>query len=103
MLTDVPSLACVSFNFLWVRLLLKMFCFSPSQDFGIDKNLSEKLMDIESLEPALRGSLEKVSFIMFSGSDIAVYEEAQTPLVICCSLSIQPQHLKRIKTLRGEV
>ncbi|XP_076445339.1 uncharacterized protein LOC143283111 [Babylonia areolata] len=28
-------------------------------DFGIDKNLSEKLMDIESLEPALRGSLEK--------------------------------------------
>ncbi|KAL8584453.1 hypothetical protein ACOMHN_032072 [Nucella lapillus] len=28
-------------------------------DFGIDKNLSEKLMDIENLEPALRGSLEK--------------------------------------------
>ena len=103
MLTDIPSLACVSFNFLWVRLLLKMFCFSPSQDFGIDKNLSEKLMDIESLEPALRGSLEKVSFVMFSESDIAVCEEAQTPLVICCSLSIQPQHLKRTKTLRGEV
>ena len=103
MLNDIPSLARVSFNCPWVRLLLKMFCFSPSQDFGIDKNLSEKLMDIESLEPALRGSLEKVGFIMFSESDIAVCEEAQTHLVICCSLSIRPQHLKRTKTLRGEV
>ncbi|XP_025097912.1 centrosomal protein of 164 kDa-like isoform X2 [Pomacea canaliculata] len=30
-------------------------------DFGIDKNLSEKLMGIENLEPALRGSLEKMA------------------------------------------
>lgn len=30
-----------------------------SQDFGIDKNLSERIMDIELLEPQLRGSLEK--------------------------------------------
>ncbi|XP_055887947.1 centrosomal protein of 164 kDa-like isoform X2 [Biomphalaria glabrata] len=28
-------------------------------DFGLDKNLSEKLMELENLEPGLRGSLEK--------------------------------------------
>ena len=31
------------------------------QDFGLDKNLSEKLLEFENLEPGLRGSLEKVS------------------------------------------
>ena len=32
------------------------------QDFGIDKNLSERIMDIEN-DPALRGSLEKVGLL----------------------------------------
>ncbi|BFZ09805.1 hypothetical protein BsWGS_12846 [Bradybaena similaris] len=30
-------------------------------DFGLDKNLSEKLMEFESLEPGLRGALEKIN------------------------------------------
>ena len=35
------------------------------QDFGIDKNLSERIADIEN-DPALRGSLEKVRCIFLN-------------------------------------
>ncbi|XP_059149183.1 centrosomal protein of 164 kDa-like isoform X2 [Physella acuta] len=33
--------------------------YNKEVDFGLDKNLSEKLMEFENLEPGLRGSLEK--------------------------------------------
>uniref|UniRef100_A0A2C9LVV9 Centrosomal protein of 164 kDa n=1 Tax=Biomphalaria glabrata TaxID=6526 RepID=A0A2C9LVV9_BIOGL len=40
-------------------------------DFGLDKNLSEKLMELENLEPGLRGSLEKITKLGSSlGQDI---------------------------------
>ena len=46
-----------------VNFFTKLFLISNIsfvlQDFGIDKNLSERIMDIEN-NPALRGSLEKV-------------------------------------------
>ncbi|GFS13229.1 centrosomal protein of 164 kDa-like [Elysia marginata] len=33
--------------------------YNKEVDFGLDKNLSEKLLEFENLEPGLRGSLEK--------------------------------------------
>ena len=50
-----------------------LFYFLP-QDFGIDRNLSEKLMDIESLTPAARGSLEKVGVGTIHSLVIGVFE-----------------------------
>ena len=36
-----------------------VFVFFALQDFGIDKNISERIMDIENV-PALKDSMEKV-------------------------------------------
>ncbi|XP_005104228.2 centrosomal protein of 164 kDa [Aplysia californica] len=39
-------------------------------DFGLDKNLSEKLLEFENLDPGLRGSLEKIRGGSSLGQDI---------------------------------
>ncbi|GFN77895.1 centrosomal protein of 164 kda-like [Plakobranchus ocellatus] len=44
--------------------------YNKEVDFGLDKNLSEKLLEFENLEPGLRGSLEKMRASSSLGMDI---------------------------------
>ena len=54
-LTDKKIFTILCSNILYISRPM----YNYFQDFGIDKNLSERIADIEN-DPALRGSLEKV-------------------------------------------